>query len=184
MDWDWTLIVAVATLLVAISVFILILVEADARRRGRGLPIDPRPRCRAAGPPSAGTLPIEASNGGAAASPCFVVMQVGEFLYAGTFSLGEQQSWAPQTLEVFDTVERTTEAHSVFYVARNLDGLWWALAPQRVISGMPDSAVPFEVVRLLRIATGRTYTCALEADRRLTITPPSPLRQPSVETAR
>jgi hypothetical protein len=182
-DWDWDLIVALATLLVAASAVVLILIEAGARRRAQGLPIDPRPRWRAVGPPTAGVLPIEVSNTGAAATSCCVVMHVGEFLYAGNFPLAEQQSWAPQSLEVFDTVDRTAGANSLFCVARNLAGLWWAVAPQRVISAMPDSAVPFEVCRLLRKTTGRTYTCSLETDGKLAITPMSPSTRASVETA-
>lgn len=183
MGWDWTLIVAIATLVVAVLAVVLIAIESDARRRGKGLAIDPRPVWRVLAPPTGGILSIEASNTGAAASPCFVVMQVGEFLYAGNFTLGEQQSWAPHTLEVFDSVDRTSEATSLFCVARNLNGLWWALAPQRVIAGMPDSAVPFEVRSLLRRATGRVYTCALTAGGNLTITPPSPSPQARPETA-
>lgn len=183
MDWDWAVIVAVATLVVAAVALLLILNEAGARKRERGLPIDPRPRWRALGPPSGGILSIEASNDGAAASSCCVVMQADAFLYTGNFSLGERQPWVPQTLEVLDTVERRVEAHSLFCVARNLDGLWWALAPQRVISGMPDSAVPLEVIRLLRQATGRTYACELAPDGTLTITPPSPSLQSSASPA-
>jgi hypothetical protein len=182
-DWDWDLIVAGATLIVAITAVVLILIEGGARKRQPGLPIDPRPLWRALGPPSGGILPIEASNSGAAASPCFVVMHVDASLYGGNFSLAEQQSWAPERLEIIDTAERKAGAHSVLCVARNPDGRWWALAPQHVIAGMPDSAVPFEVARLLRRATGRTYACALAPDGTLTITPPSPSLQPSASTA-
>jgi len=74
-------------------------------------------------------------------------MQAGKLLYAGSFRLGEQSAWAPQMLHVIDSLDDTTEANVLFSVARNVHGLWSAVAPYRVIQAMPSSSVPFEVVK-------------------------------------
>jgi hypothetical protein len=181
-DWDWHLIVEVATLIVAVIAVILLLVEEDVRRHSQGLPTMALPRCRVTGDATGGALPIEACNDGAAAPSCFVVMQAGEFLYAGSFRLGEQQAWAPQTLQVVDRLDDRTDANSLFFVAQNVHGLWSAVAPYKVIQGMPSSSVPFEVAKLLKRATGRKYRCAVTPDGRVTITSGSPGLKPSTET--
>ncbi len=128
-----------------------------------------------------GALPIEVCNNGAAAPACFVAMQAGQFLYTGSFRLGEQQAWAPQTLQVIDRLDDRTDANLLFFVAQNVHGLWSAVAPYRVIQGMPSSSVPFEVAKLLRRATGRRYLCAVTPDGRVTITSGSAGLQPSTE---
>jgi hypothetical protein len=183
-DWDWHLIVEVATLVVAAIAVILLLVEEDVRRRRQGLPTMPLPHCRVTGDPTGDALPIEACNDGAAAPCCFVAMQAGKLLYAGSFRLGEQSAWAPQMLHVIDSLDDTTEANVLFSVARNVHGLWSAVAPYRVIQAMPSSSVPFEVVKLLKRATGRKYLCAVAPDGHVTITAGSPGLRPSAELTR
>jgi hypothetical protein len=181
-DWDWHLIVEVATLIVAVVAVVLLLIGADVRTRHQGLPTVPLPRWRVTGPPANGALPIEVCNDGAAGTACCAVMQVGEFLYAGNFRLGEQQAWAPQMLRAVDRLNDTTEANSLLCVARNVLGLWSAVAPNKEIQGMPSSSVPFEVARLLKRATGRSYVCAVAPDGEVTITAAQPILQPSAET--
>jgi hypothetical protein len=104
-DWDWPLIIEIAILVLAITGTTLIWAERTERRRDLGLPVVPHPQWRALAAGSGRTLRIEAANTGAAASRCCVVMQADKSLYAGTFSLSEQQSWSSHTLELFDVLD-------------------------------------------------------------------------------
>ena len=171
MDWDWHLIIELAILVVAVTGTTLIWAERTERRRERGLPAIPHPQWRVLDAPSGRTLRIEASNTGAPAARCCVVMQAGDSLYAGTFSLSERQPWAPQTLELFDVLDAGADPHSLLSVARNLDGMWSAIAPNKLIEVMSEATIPFEVVDILRRATGRKYACAVSSDGIVTITP-------------
>jgi len=156
----WDLIIGIATLLVATTGTTLVLLERNERRSRRGLATRPQPRWRVVEAPSAGTLPIETSNvGGAAAPHCFVVMHAGSALYTGNFSLSEEQSWTPEELRLFETVEETSVPTSLICVAGDVTGHWIALGPNTLMEWLIPDEVPHIVSRLLRRATGRPYAC-------------------------
>lgn len=171
MDWDWPLIIEIAILVVAITGTALIWAERTERRRDLGLLVMPHPQWRALDAGSGSTLRIEAANAGAAASRCCVVMQAGTSLYAGTFSLSEQQPWSAQTLELFDVLDDRAEPHSLLCVTRNLDGIWSMRAPNKYIDAISEQTVRFHVVEVLKRATGRKYACAVSSEGVVTITP-------------
>lgn len=171
MDWDWPLIIEIAILVVAIIGTALIWAERTERRRDLGLPVMPHPQWQALDAGSGSTLRIEAANPGAAASRCCLVMQAGTSLYAGTFSLSEQQPWSAQTLERFDVLDDAAEPHSLLCVARNLDGIWSMRAPNKYIDAISEQTVRFHITDVLKRATGRKYACAVSSEGVVTITP-------------
>jgi nitrogen fixation-related uncharacterized protein len=182
-DWDWPLIIEIAILVVAVIGTALIWAERTERRRDLGLPVMPHPQWRVLDAGSGRTVRVEAANTGAAASRCCVVMQAGTSLYAGTFSLSEQQPWSSQTLELFDVLDDRADPHSLLCAARNLDGIWSMRAPNKYIGAISEQTLLFHVVDVLRRATGRKYTCAMSSEGVVTITPAPSSLAPSPRTA-
>ena len=177
MDWDWHLIIEIAILVVALTGTALIWAERTERRRDLGLPAMPHPQWRVLDAGSGSTLQIEAANTGAAASRCCVVMQAGSSLYAGTFTLAEEQPWSPQTLELFDVLDSRADPHALLCAARNLDGIWSMRVPNKYIVPMSEQTLPFEIVDALKRATDRKYLCAVSPEGVVTIGPaPSSLK--------
>ena len=171
MDWDWHLIIEIAILVVAITAMGLIWAERTERRRHLGLPVMPHPQWRVLDAGPGKTLRIEVANTGATASRCCVVMQADTSLYAGTFSLSEQQPWSAQTLERFDVLDDPAEPHSLLCVTRNLDGIWSMRAPNKYIEAVSEQTARFEVVDALKRATGRKYACVISSEGVVIITP-------------
>ena len=183
MDWDWPLIIEIAILVVAITGTTLIWAERTERRRDLGLPVVPHPKWRAVDAGSGSTLRIEVANSGAVASRCCVVMQAGTSLYAGTFSLAEQQPWSAQTLELFDVLDDRTGPRSLLCVTRNLDGIWSMRAPNKYIDAISEQTVRFHIIDVLKRATGRKYACAVSSEGVVIITPAASSLAASPHTA-